>query len=191
MTEPESRLGLPVVGFDDAAAFDLWLAAEPRTSAGIWLRLVRKGAAPIGVSKPDAIDAALCHGWIDGQQQSYDDASWLTRFTPRRRASRWSQVNRARAEQLVREGRMRPAGLEEIERARADGRWDAAYAPASTARPCPELQAALDASPQAAARFAALGAAERYLILHRLANLRTASARTRRVAACVAALERD
>lgn len=126
---------------------------------------------------------------MDGQQDRYDDDNWLTRFTPCRRASRWSQINRIRAIELLAEGRVTPAGLTEIDAARADGRWDAAYAPASAARPCAKLQLALDASDLAAAGFATLKASERYSLLHRLANLRTANARTMRVAAVIAALE--
>lgn len=184
----ECRLGLPIRFFDDATGFACWLARAPRASPGIWLKLAKKGAGVTGLSKAQAIDAALCHGWIDGQQHPYDDRYWLTRFTPRKRGSRWSQINRTRVLELTSEGRMTAAGLAEVEAAKADGRWDAAYAPASTARPCAELQAALDASPRAAAAFAARKAAARYAILHRIAVLKTASARTRRIAQVVADL---
>ncbi len=139
-------------------------------------------------TKAGAIDVALCHGWIDGQQHPFDEISWLTRFTPRRPASRWSQVNRARALELNAAGRMQPAGLAEIEAAMREGRWNAAYAPAGTAEPCPKFRAALDAAPRAAAAFDALNRAERYAMLHRIANLRTARGRAARVAGCVAAL---
>lgn len=181
-TQVEMRLGLPIVGLDGADAWSRMLAAEPRTSRGVWLKLARKGAGVVGLSKADAIDVALCHGWIDGQQHPYDAATWLTRFTPRRRASRWSQVNRTRARELVDAGLMRPGGLAEIRAAQADGRWDAAYAPASTALPCPELQAALDAAPRSATVFALLRRAPRYAILHRIGGLKTPQARARRIA---------
>lgn len=190
MADDETRLGLPIRAFDDPDAFERWLAAEPRTSSGIWLKLRKKGAAVDGVLKPDAIDAALCHGWIDGQQHPYDDDFWLTRFTPRRPASRWSQVNRTRAGELIAERRMRPAGLVEIETAQADGRWDAAYAPASTAAPCAEFQAALDAAPAASAAFAALKRSDRYSILYRIDNLKTAKGRARKIAEAIAMLTR-
>ena len=190
MTAPETRLGLPVLRFADAAAFDAWLAAEPRTSPGIWLQIAKKGADIASVTKPEAIDAALCRGWIDGQQHPYDDRSWLTRFTPRRPAGRWSQVNRARALELIAAGRMQPAGSAEIAAARTDGRWDAAYAPARTAEPSPEFKAALDAAPRAAAAFAALSRARRYAILHQIANLKTAAGRARRIAATIEMLQR-
>lgn len=185
----EMRLGLPVMRLDTADALCRWFEAEPRTSPGMWLVLTKKGAGLIGLSKAEAVDAALCHGWIDGQQHPYDAALWLTRFTPRRRSSRWSQVNRHRAQELVATGRMTLAGLAEIQAAQADGRWDAAYAPASTAQPSPELQAALDASPQAATAFAALGRAERYAILHQISNLKTPQGRTRRILQLVGMLE--
>src|SRR3954469_3755374 len=127
--EAEMRAGLPIIGFAEAGVFDAWLAAEPRDSKGLWLKLAKKGAGAASLSKAEAIDAALCHGWIDGQLDKYDEAHWLVRLTPRKRASKWSEVNRKRALELIAEGRMRPAGLAEIEAAKADGRWDAAYAP--------------------------------------------------------------
>jgi len=181
--------GLDVLFFPSAEALHRWLSAAPRDLPGIWLKLAKKTAGVASVAKAEAVDAGLCHGWIDGQQRPYDDAFWLTRFTPRRRKSRWSEVNRTRAEQLMAEGRVSAAGRAEIDAARADGRWDAAYAPASTAAPCPVLRAALDGSPVAAEAFARLRAAERYSILYRLANLKTEESRARRVAAIVASFE--
>jgi uncharacterized protein YdeI (YjbR/CyaY-like superfamily) len=134
----------------------------------------------------EAIDAALCHGWIDGQLDKYDEAYWLVRFTPRKRASKWSEVNRTRAVELIAQGRMHPAGLAEIEAAKADGRWDAAYAPASTAQVPPDLQAALDVSPEAAAFFATLKGANRYAILYRISTAKRPETRARRIADFVA-----
>lgn len=186
----DTRGGLPILAFADAAAFDAWLAGEPSTSKGLWLMLAKKGSGRASVTKAEAVDAALCHGWIDGQLDRYDEASWLLRFTPRRRASRWSEVNRTRALALIAAGRMRPAGLAQVEAARADGRWDAAYAPASTATVPPDLQAALDASPAAAAFFATLTGVNRYAILHRVTTSRTAGTRARKIAEFVAMLER-
>lgn len=142
------------------------------------------------MSKQDAIDAALCHGWIDEQLDKYDDASWLVRFTPRSRASKWSEVNTTRALELIEAGRMRPDGLAEVEAAKADGRWEAAYAPASTAEPPPDLQAALDGSPIAAAFFATLRGANRYAILYRVGTAKKPETRAKRVADFVAMLER-
>src|SRR3954469_10335287 len=188
--EKEMRAGLPIIGFAEADAFDAWLAREPRDSKGLWLKLAKKGAGVANLSKAEAIDAALCHGWIDGQLDRYDAAHWLIRFTPRKRASKWSEVNRSRALELIAQGRMRPAGLAEIEAAKADGRWDAAYAPASTAQVPPDLQAALDASPEAASFFATLKGANRYAILYRIGTAKKEETRARRIADFVAMLER-
>lgn len=186
----EMRSGLSIIGFEDAVAFDAWLAAEPRTSKGLWLKLAKKGTKVASLSKADAIDAALCHGWIDGQLDKYDEARWLVRFTPRKPASKWSEINRARALELIAQGRMRPAGLAEVEAAKADGRWDAAYAPASTAQVPPDLQAAFDASPEAAAFFATLTGANRYAVLYRVSTAKKAETRAKRIAEFVAMLQR-
>jgi len=186
----ETKAGLPVMSFPDVAAFDAWLDAQPRSSAGLWLRLAKKGAAFASLSKAEAIDAALCNGWIDGQLDKYDDVSWLVRFTPGKPASKWSAVNRTRALELIATGRMRPAGLAEIDAAKADGRWDAAYAPASQARPPPDLRAALDASPKAAAFFATLTGANRYAVIYRVSTVKTPDARQKKIARFVAMLER-
>lgn len=189
-TAAETRAGLPILSFGTTAALDSWLSAEPRTGKGVWLRLAKKGSVIAGISRAEAIDTALCHGWIDGQQDRYDADSWLVRFTPRRRASRWSQINRARALELIEAGRMNPAGLAEIDAARSDGRWDAAYAPARTAAVPPDLQSAFDASPDAAAFFATLKGANRYALFYRLGAITTPTARARRVGQFVAMLER-
>jgi uncharacterized protein YdeI (YjbR/CyaY-like superfamily) len=188
--EAEMRSGLPIIGFEEPDGFDAWLATEPRTSKGLWLKLAKKSAEVASLSKAEAIDAALCHGWIDGQLDKYDEAYWLVRFTPRKRASKWSEVNRTRAVELITQGRMHPAGLAEIEAAKADGRWDAAYAPASTAQVSPDLQAALDVSPEAAAFFATLKGANRYAILYRISTAKRPETRARRIADFVAMLQR-
>ena len=184
------RSGLPIIGFEDAPAFDRWLTAEPRTSKGLWLKLAKKGAKVASLSKAEAIGAALCHGWIDGQLDKYDELFWLVRFTPRRRASKWSEINRTRAVELVAQARMHPSGLAEVEAAKADGRWDAAYAPSSTAQVPPDLQAALEASPQAAAFFATLKGANRYAILYRVDTAKKPETRAKRIAEFVAMLQR-
>ncbi|HVI99218.1 MAG TPA: YdeI/OmpD-associated family protein [Sphingomonas sp.] len=144
----------------------------------------------MSLSKAEAIDAALCHGWIDGQLDKYDDASWIVRFTPRRRGSKWSQANRTRALELIDAGRMSPGGLAEIEAARADGRWAAAYASASRAEVPADLQAALDRAPAADAFFATLTGANRYAILYRIGTAKKPETRARRIAQFVAMLER-
>lgn len=186
----EVRTGLPIIGFADARAFELWIAAQPNDAPGLWLKLAKKGSGIANLSKAEAIDAALCHGWIDGQLDKYDDACWLIRFTPRKPRSKWSEVNRTRALQLIEAGRVRPAGLAQIETAKEDGRWDAAYAPASRAEVPPDLQAALDMNLQAAAFFATLTGANRYAILYRIGAVKRPDTRARKIASFVAMLER-
>jgi uncharacterized protein YdeI (YjbR/CyaY-like superfamily) len=186
----EERAGLPIIAFNDLAALERWLEAQPANSPGLWIKLAKAGCGIRSVTKPEAIDAALCHGWIDGQLDKYDDSFWLVRFTPRKARSKWSQVNRARAEELIEAGRMRPEGLAQIEAARADGRWDGAYAPASKAQVPPDFQAALDESPKAAAFFATLTGANRYAILYRLETAKKPETRARKIATFVGMLER-
>jgi uncharacterized protein YdeI (YjbR/CyaY-like superfamily) len=190
MDDEESRAGLPVLRFADAAAMEAWLGAHGGESGGFWLRLFKQGAGVATVSKSEAIDAALCFGWIDGQLGKYDAQSWLVRFTPRGARSQWSQVNARRAEELIAAGRMRAPGLAQVERAKADGRWAAAYAPQSRAEVPPDLQAALDANPKAAAFFATLKGANRYAILYRIGAVKKPETRPRKTAAFVAMLER-
>src|SRR5712672_1330003 len=123
---------LPVIAFKSQLAWDAWLMSQPVQSKGLWLKLAKKSSGIATVSKPEAIDTALCHGWIDGQLDSFDDDHWLIRFTPRQSTSKWSEKNRARALQLVKLRRMKPPGSNEIERAKKDGRWSAAYASQGT-----------------------------------------------------------
>ena len=186
----QERAGLPIVAFADARAFERWLESQPANSKGLWLRLATKGSGRVGVTKAEAIDAALCHGWIDGQLDKYDDAHWLIRFTPRKARSKWSQVNRTRATELIEACRMHPGGLAQVEAAKADGRWDAAYAPASTAEVPADLQAALDRSPEATAFFGTLSGANRYAILYRIGAVKKPETRARKIASFVAMLER-
>jgi uncharacterized protein YdeI (YjbR/CyaY-like superfamily) len=187
----ETRSGLPILTFRNDASFEAWLRQQPPDAPGAWLKLAKKkSAAEPGLTKSEAIDAALCHGWIDGQLDRYDDTHWLVRFTPRKARSKRSQVNRKRADELVAEGRMREAGLAQIEAARADGRWAAAYAPASRASVPADLQQALDANPAAASFFATLKGANRYAILYRIASVKRPETRARKIAEYVAMLER-
>ena len=186
----EQRDGLPVLLFRDAGSFEQWLDRQPRDAAGAWLKLPKKSAGAPGLTKAEAIDGALCFGWIDGQLQKYDGDYWLVRFTPRKARSRWSQVNKRRAAELVAEGRMRQPGLAQIEAAKADGRWADAYAPASSAQVPADLQAALDANPRAAKFFATLKGANRYAILYRIGAAKRPETRARKIAEYVAMLER-
>jgi uncharacterized protein YdeI (YjbR/CyaY-like superfamily) len=186
----EFRSGLPIILFESRSNFEVWLGQQAPDARGAWLRFAKKGAPFGSLTKAEAIDAALCQGWIDGQLDRYDEQSWLIRFTPRKAHSKWSQVNCARAETLIAEGRFRPAGLKQVNQARADGRWDAAYAPASKAQVPEDLKAALEASPAAAAFFAGLTGANRYAILYRIGAVKRAETRARKIADYVAMLER-
>ena len=164
--------------------------ARAREGGRRLVALPRKGTGVRSLTYEEAVLAALCFGWIDGQARSLDETAWLQRYTPRRSRSIWSQINTERAARLIAEGRMRAAGLAEVERAKADGRWEAAYAPPSTATVPPDLEAALAASPAAAEVFAGLDSRNRYSILHRLATAKKPETRARRVATFVAMLEK-
>ena len=182
--------GLPVLTFVDQAAWDAWLATEGRAAPGLWVKFAKPSAGAPSVTKAQAIEAALRHGWIDGQLDKFDADWWLTRFTPRGAKSRWSQINRATAERLIAEGRMASTGLAEVERARADGRWDAAYAPQAKAEVPPDLQVALDAAPEARRFFETLRGANRYAVLYRIQDAKTPTTRAARIEKFVAMLAR-
>lgn len=186
----ELRAGLPIVSFADQTGLEGWLAAQSSNSVGAWIRFPKKGSGIASVTKAQAIDSALCHGWIDGQLDKYDADNWLIRFTPRRPRSKWSEVNRKRALELISAGSMQASGMLEIDKAKADGRWEFAYAPASKAEVPPDLQNALDANPKAAAFFATLSGANRYAILYRIGSVKKAETRARKIADFVAMLER-
>ena len=180
---------LPILLFATPAELETWLAANYATSPGGWLRIAKKAAALRTVTYSEALDVALCYGWIDGQKRGYDTDSWLQKFTRRGPRSIWSKINRARVEVLIRDERMQPPGLAAVEAARGDGRWEAAYEGSATAEVPADLQTALDASPPAAARFAALNRTERYAILFRLQTATTAVTRAKRIQQAVATLE--
>jgi uncharacterized protein YdeI (YjbR/CyaY-like superfamily) len=183
-----TRRDLPVIAFASRQAWDAWLSAQPADAKGLWLKLAKKSSGIPTISRDEAVDTALCHGWIDGQLDAFDKNHWLIRFTPRKPASLWSAKNRARALELVRLGRMRPAGMREIERAKSDGRWDKAYASQRTADVPEDLAAALAKSPKASAFFATLNRANRYAILHRTHTAKKAETRAARIAKFVAML---
>ena len=160
------------------------------SSDGVWLLIAKPGADKPTITYPQAVEVALCYGWIDGQKKSIDTQHWLQRFTPRRARSMWSKANRAKAESLMQSGRMQPSGMSEIERARADGRWDAAYDGARTAAVPSDLQAALDAEPEASAFFAGLDRANRYAVLWRVQTAIRPETRSKRIKALVSMLAR-
>lgn len=180
--------GLPVLAFRSQLAWDEWLASQPAGAKGLWLKLAKKSSGIASVSKAEAIDAALCHGWIDGQLDSFDDDFWLIRFTPRQSTSKWSEKNRSRALELIAQKLMRPGGLSEIERARKDGRWDSAYAGRSTAQVPDDLRAALAKSKNAARFFETLDGTNRYAILYRVQTAKKPETRAARIATYVAML---
>jgi uncharacterized protein YdeI (YjbR/CyaY-like superfamily) len=170
------------------AEWEAFLAADP-PDGGVRLKLRKKSSRAPGITWQEALDVALCYGWIDGQAGRFDDDYTLQAFTPRRKNSPWSQINREHVARLLAEGRMKPAGLAEVERAKADGRWDAAYRQKDAVPPA-DLQAALDASPAAAAFFASMTALERFRVYFRLGALKTPAVRAARIADIVAKAER-
>jgi uncharacterized protein YdeI (YjbR/CyaY-like superfamily) len=183
---------LPILPFSSAAAWEAWLAREHARAPGVWLRIAKKESGIASVTVAEAVEVALCFGWIDGQVARHDADWFLQRYTPRRRQrqSPWSRINRDRALALIQAGRMRAAGLAQVEAARADGRWEAAYASPANATVPPDLQAALDANPAAAAFFATLRGANRYAILYRVQDAKQPQTRARRIDRFVAMLAR-
>lgn len=173
---------LPELHCVDATAWQAWLDAHGSASAGVWLMLAKKGGGARSVSYAEALEVALCFGWIDGQVRRRDEAFYLQRFTPRRPRSRWSQINRDKALALIAAGRMRPSGQAQVDAARADGRWDQAYEPQSQATVPEDLQRALDGDPPAREFFATLTGVRRYAFLHRLHHVRSPERRAARIA---------
>jgi uncharacterized protein YdeI (YjbR/CyaY-like superfamily) len=178
----------PVVFFATQDDMDEWLAESHASSDGVWLKFAKRASGIESVVYAEALDVALSYGWIDGQVKQLDDDHYLQRFTPRRPRSKWSKRNRGKAERLIAEGRMRAAGLAEIERARTDGRWDAAYDSPSTATVPDDFQRALDEAPAAREFFASLGSAKRYSFLYRIEDAKRPDTRAKRIAEYVALL---
>jgi uncharacterized protein YdeI (YjbR/CyaY-like superfamily) len=179
---------LPVMSFESTDAWDAWLAAHHADSPGLWLKIAKKGAAGRTISYSEALDVALCHGWIDGQKGRYDDDYWLQRFTPRKPSSKWSKINTERVAALTASGRMRPAGLREVERAQADGRWEQAYESQSRVTVPEDLARALAANERAREFFATLDSANRYAILYRIGAAKKPETRAKRIDTYVAML---
>jgi uncharacterized protein YdeI (YjbR/CyaY-like superfamily) len=172
---------LPVLAFGSAAEWREWLAGPGQTAAGVWLKTAKKGAPEPTISYAEALDEALCFGWIDGQKGPLDEHYWLQRFTPRKPGSKWSKINTEKAAGLIEAGRMQPAGLAEVDRARADGRWDRAYAGQATSTVPDDLRAALDANPAAAEFFETISRVNRYAILYRIHSVKRADTRARKI----------
>jgi uncharacterized protein YdeI (YjbR/CyaY-like superfamily) len=173
--------GLPVLHLADQSEWESWLAEHHADCAALWLAIAKKDSGQVSVTYQQAVETALCHGWIDGQKAALDERHWLQRFTPRSPRSRWSEINRTKAEELIGQGQMQPAGMRQIEAAEADGRWAAAYRGQRT-MPVPEdLSQALARRPQALAFFQALDSANRYAILYRLNEAKLPATRARRM----------
>lgn len=181
---------LPILRFATPAELEAWLEQNHAGSEGLWLKIAKKGAAEPSVTYAEALELALCFGWIDSQKRGFDERHFLQRFTPRRPRGRWSKINREKAEALLAAGRVRPAGLAEIEVARADGRWEAAYEGQRAAAVPADLQRELDRNQAAREFFAGLDGANRYAVIYRLNDAKRAQTRERRLREFVAMLER-
>jgi uncharacterized protein YdeI (YjbR/CyaY-like superfamily) len=182
-----------IKSFRTEAAFETWLAANHARETEVWLKIHKKGSGLPTVSSAEALDVVLCWGWIDGIRKAFDDRSFLQRFTPRTARSVWSQINRDHVARLTAAGRMTPHGQRQVDAARADGRWDAAYAPirsATRATVPADLRAAIEASPRARKTFQTLGRQNLFALAFRTNNLKTPAGRARKIAALVAMLER-
>jgi uncharacterized protein YdeI (YjbR/CyaY-like superfamily) len=181
--------GLAILAFATAAELERWLELNQNASAGVWLKLAKKDTAIDSVSYGEALEQALCFGWIDGQKRTFDERFWLQRFTPRRARSKWSRINRDKAERLIAQGRMRERGAVEIEQAKADGRWERAYASQRSATVPEDLQRELDRNPAAREFFATLNSVNRYAIVYRVDDAKRPQTRAQRIAKFVAMLE--
>jgi len=187
-TEDGAKTEPPTLAFATVEDFEAWLADHRADEAGLWLRLAKKGSGIESVSYAEAVQVALCYGWIDGQARSGGDATWQQRFVPRRPRSVWSKRNVGYLQALTAAGRMQPEGLAEVERAKADGRWARAYEGPAKATVPDDLRAALDAEPGAAAAFAALSSSNRYATIRQVEDAKRAETRVRRIAKVVAEL---
>lgn len=171
----------PTLTFTNQAEWESWLELNGSAVTGVWLRLAKKTADQQAVSYAEAVESALCHGWIDGQKQAESEHYWLQRFTPRTAKSIWSKINKAKAEALISAGRMQAAGMRQIDRAKQDGRWETAYSSASTSTIPEDFQRALDANKKAKAFFATLNSQNRYAILFRIQNSKRAETRAKKI----------
>lgn len=178
-----------VIAFRDAGEFEAWLDAHVDLRAGVWLKIAKKGSGVASLTDDEAVDVGLCYGWISAQRKSYDEVYYLQKYVPRRPRSRWSQVNVAKVEELSAAGRMRRSGLAEVEAAKADGRWAAAYESQRNATVPPDLADALAASPRAARAFDALGKTQQYAVILKLVTARTATGRAAQLRRAMTTLE--
>lgn len=187
----ETKAELPILPFTSQARFADWLAKQHDKSAGLWLKIAKKDTGISTVTYAEALDVALCYGWIDGQKGSYDEKYFLQKFTPRRPKSIWSKINVEKVGQLIKAGKMRPAGLKAIEAAKADGRWDKAYDSQKNATVPEDFQKALDKNKKAKAFFATLNSVNRYAILFRIQNVKKAETRANKIKQFIEMLEKN
>lgn len=180
----------PTRAFKDAQAWESWLAKNHTAADGIWMRMAKKASGIKSITYPEAVEVALCYGWIDGLKRPETSTTWLQRFTPRRRRSIWSEINRNKALGLIAGGRMMPAGLEEVERAKRDGRWDAAYASPKSATMPPDFEKELNRHPKAKAFFKTLSRTNSYAIMWRIQTAKKPETRARRIATYIEMLEK-
>lgn len=184
----ETLANVPILTFADAQAWNIWLGKNYTDQTGIWIKIAKKASGIPSVTYAEAVDEALCYGWIDGLKRSYDERYFLQRFTPRRKRSVWSKVNIGKVEELIAAGRMQAQGLTEIELAKADGRWDAAYESQANATIPDDLVGALDQNPSAKEFFESLTKAEKYSVLWRLMTSRTPETRSKRLVSMIDSL---
>lgn len=187
----KDKQDLPIIAFASQKAWEAWLAKHHTASQGLWLKLAKKESGIPSVTYAEALESALCYGWIDGQKGALDADYWLQRFTPRKARSRWSKINRGKVEQLIAGGRMKPAGLREVEAAKADGRWEAAYESQRNMAVPEDFLRALEKQPRARQFFETLDSANRYALLYRLHDAKKPETRARRVEKFVEMLGRQ
>jgi uncharacterized protein YdeI (YjbR/CyaY-like superfamily) len=185
------RDDLPILSFPSQASWEAWLAKHHAKSQGIYLKIAKKDSGARSVNYQQALEGALCYGWIDGLKQPLNQDYWLQRFTPRRPRSKWSQINCNKVTVLEQAGKLKPPGVQQVEAAKQDGRWERAYAPASSATIPADLRIALAAAPKAKAHFARLSASWRYRILYRIHEVKRPETRVRRIAQLVQRLASD
>jgi uncharacterized protein YdeI (YjbR/CyaY-like superfamily) len=182
---------LPILSFETQAGWEAWLEEHHADSKGIWLKIAKKGTNIPSVDYPQALESAICYGWIDGQKAALDEAYWLQKFTPRGPKSRWSKLNRDKAQALIAAGKMQPAGLKQVELAQADGRWGRAYASQSQITVPPDLQSELDKNPAARDFFDTLDSRNRYAILYRIQTAKKPETRAARIRRFVEMLSKN
>lgn len=187
---PPKSTDLPTLPFANKKKWADWLAKQHEKSAGVWLKLAKKDSGIPSITYDEAVEVALCYGWIDGQKKGFDDKYWLQKFTPRGAKSIWSKINTEKVERLIAAGEMRPAGLKVVQAAKADGRWDAAYASQKDISIPEDFQAALDRNQKAKTTFASLKSAERYSFLFRLHHVKKPETRMKKIQQFIELLER-